>query len=69
MLRTFSCSGPAKAHDSDKKELDDLLTDKRIAAYVGVDPTAPSLHIGNLLPIMALLHMFLQGYTAVTVVS
>jgi tyrosyl-tRNA synthetase len=49
--------------------LDGLLTEKRIGAYVGVDPTAPSLHVGHLLPLMALYWMYLHGYYTVSLVS
>ncbi|KAI5310636.1 tyrosyl-tRNA synthetase, partial [Ascosphaera atra] len=33
-----------------RDNLDKLLTRKRIGLYAGVDPTAPSLHIGHMLP-------------------
>ena len=54
---------------SGRKTLDWLLTEKRIGAYVGVDPTAPSLHAGHLLPLMALYWMYLHGYYTVSLVS
>jgi tyrosyl-tRNA synthetase len=55
--------------NSGRPSLDWLLTEKRIAAYVGVDPTAPSLHVGHLLPLMALYWMYLHGYHTVSLVS
>ncbi|RYF08432.1 MAG: hypothetical protein EOO40_07845 [Deltaproteobacteria bacterium] len=55
--------------NSGRPALDWLLTEKRIAAYVGVDPTAPSLHVGHLLPLMALYWMYLHGYHTVSLVS
>ena len=60
ILRVFS---------SGREQLDWLLTKKPIAAYVGVDPTAPSMHVGHLLPFMALFWMYLNGYPAVSLVS
>lgn len=54
---------------SGRKRLDWLLTEKRIGVYVGVDPTAPSLHVGHLLPLMALYWMYLHGYYTVSLVS
>lgn len=42
---------------------------KRIGAYVGIDPTAPSLHIGNLVPLMPLFWMYMHGYGAHTIVG
>ncbi len=37
------------------------LSRGRISAYVGFDPTAPSLHVGHLVPIFALLHLQRTG--------
>ena len=54
---------------SGRSTLDWLLTEKRIGVYVGVDPTAPSLHVGHLLPLMALYWMYLHGYRTVSLVS
>jgi tyrosyl-tRNA synthetase len=56
-------------HCSGRTALDWLLTEKRIGAYVGVDPTAPSLHVGHLLPLMALYWMYIHGYYTVSLVS
>ena len=41
----------------------------RIGAYVGIDPTANSLHVGHLLPLMALFWMYMHGFRAHTVVG
>lgn len=51
---------------------DDLLTltdrsdpsfnPEKLALYCGADPTAQSLHLGNLLPLMVLLHFNLNGH-------
>ena len=57
----ITCSG--------RDTLDWLLTEKRIGVYVGVDPTAPSLHVGHLLPLMAMYWMYLHGYFTVSLVS
>lgn len=45
------------------------MTNKRIGAYCGVDPTAPSLHVGHLLPFMVIFWMYLHGFHAVTVLG
>ncbi|EFQ25485.1 tRNA synthetase class I [Colletotrichum graminicola] len=50
-------------------QIKELLRTKRIGAYVGVDPTAASLHVGHLLPFMPLFWMHLHGYTAVSLVG
>ena len=33
------------------------LASRTVTAYCGFDPTAPSLHIGNLVPTMLLVHV------------
>jgi len=42
---------------SDETGLDDLLSKETVTAYIGYDPTAPSLHAGSLIQIM-MLHWF-----------
>jgi len=37
--------------------------------YIGFDPTADSLHVGSLLPIMALVHMQMHGHRPVVLVG
>ena len=37
---------------TDREGLKKLLSDGRVTFYVGYDPTSPSLHVGNLVPIM-----------------
>ncbi len=39
---------------SNEEELSDLFSREMVTAYVGFDPTADSLHVGHLIPIMAL---------------
>ena len=39
------------------------------SVYVGLDPTADSLHIGNLVTIIALIHFQHNGYQPLAVVS
>jgi tyrosyl-tRNA synthetase len=45
------------------------MTSERVGAYVGIDPTAPSLHVGHMLPLMSLFWMYIHGYHAVTLVG
>src|SRR6185503_14131476 len=40
-----------------------------VRGYVGFDPTASSLHIGNLLPIMLLVHLQRHGHVPVALVG
>ncbi|KAJ2705477.1 tyrosyl-tRNA synthetase, partial [Coemansia sp. IMI 203386] len=40
-----------------------------VAVYCGVDPTAPSLHLGNMVTLMGLLHFHLAGHQAIPLVG
>ncbi|KAJ3192675.1 tyrosyl-tRNA synthetase [Irineochytrium annulatum] len=46
-------------------ELTALLARSKTMVYAGFDPTAPSLHVGNLLTLISLLHFRLQGHDAI----
>ncbi len=50
-------------------DVEKLLSEKQIAAYVGIDPTADSLHIGHLVSVMMLKHFQLYGYKPILVVG
>ncbi|MBN2053397.1 tyrosine--tRNA ligase [bacterium] len=45
------------------------LAAEHVSCYVGFDPTAASLHIGHLVPIMALAHMQRAGHRPIAVVG
>jgi tyrosyl-tRNA synthetase len=47
----------------------DHLAGGRRTAYIGFDPTAPSLHVGSLLPIMGLVHLQRAGHTPIALVG
>lgn len=55
---------------SDRSRLHQLVgnVDKRVGVYCGVDATAGSLHVGHLVPFMALFWMYLYGHTAISLV-
>ena len=48
---------------------EELMAQECVKAYVGFDPTADSLHIGNLVPIMLLVHWQRAGHTPVALVG
>jgi len=48
---------------------DRLASGRAIAGYNGFDPSAPSLHVGNLVPIMGLLHFQRHGGRPVALVG
>ena len=43
--------------------------EKPITCYIGFDPTATSLHVGSLLPIMSLAHMQRSGHQPIALVG
>src|ERR1019366_4885091 len=49
--------------------LGDHLAGNVVPAYCGFDPTAPSLHIGNLVPTMLLVHVARAGHKAIALVG
>ncbi len=50
-------------------DLKEELEKGMIAGYVGFDPTASSLHIGNLIPIMLLVHLQRAGHKPIALVG
>jgi len=54
---------------SSKEFIRELMRTRRIGAYVGIDPTASSLHIGHLIPLMPLFWMYIHGYRAFSLVG
>ncbi|MDE0681776.1 MAG: tyrosine--tRNA ligase, partial [Candidatus Poribacteria bacterium] len=46
-----------------------LLVEKQVPYYVGFDPTAPSLHVGSLVPIMAMAHLQRAGHTPIAIIG
>ncbi|WP_225307290.1 tyrosine--tRNA ligase [Adhaeribacter soli] len=48
---------------------DDLLKNEMVTGYIGFDPTASSLHIGNLATIMLLVHLQRAGHKPMALVG
>lgn len=55
--------------DRNFETLDKLMTEKRVGIYAGVDPTAPSLHVGHMVPFMVLGWAYITGIKSVFLVS
>ena len=49
--------------------LRDYLDSKQVTCYIGFDPTASSLHVGSLVPIMSLAHMQRNGHRPIALVG
>ncbi|KAG6911138.1 hypothetical protein DXG01_003878 [Tephrocybe rancida] len=56
-------------HVTRREVLSAALESKRQVVYVGVDPTAGSLHIGHLIPLMCLLHFQLRGHGIIPLIG
>lgn len=53
-------------HDQELKE---YIDSGEVSCYIGFDPTASSLHVGSLVPIMALAHMQRCGHRPIALVG
>jgi tyrosyl-tRNA synthetase len=51
------------------EELHELFENETVTCYIGFDPTASSLHIGSLVPIMSLAHMQRCGHRPIALVG
>jgi tyrosyl-tRNA synthetase len=54
---------------TDREELARRLAERPITLYIGFDPTADSLHVGSLLPILLLRRFQLAGHNPIAVVG
>ncbi len=54
---------------STSPEAAELLRRESVSAYIGFDPTADSLHVGSLLPVLALMRLQRAGHRPIAVVG
>ena len=54
---------------TDDETIRSLLTKKNVVFYIGIDPTADSIHIGHLLPIMAAHWLQKCGHTPILLIG
>jgi tyrosyl-tRNA synthetase len=47
----------------------EILATRKVVGYIGFDPSASSLHVGSLLPIMTLVHMQRYGHTPIALLG
>ncbi len=52
-----------------QEPLQELLEKEKVTFYIGFDPTADSLHVGSLLPIMAMAHMQQAGHRPIAILG
>ena len=48
---------------------EEILAKEMTTAYVGIDPTADSLHIGHLVSVMMLKHLQLAGHKPIALIG
>ena len=51
------------------QELHDFINKGDVSCYIGFDPTASSLHVGSLIPIMSLAHMQRAGHRPIALIG
>lgn len=54
---------------SHETEIKEMFAKERVTMYVGIDPTADSLHVGHLYPVMVMAHMQRMGHRPIIVVG
>jgi tyrosyl-tRNA synthetase len=54
---------------SDEAALQARLRSGRVVFYAGFDPTAPSLHVGSMVPLMAMAHLARAGHRPIAVLG
>src|SRR5712691_9020261 len=48
-------------------DLQQILATEKLTAYIGFDPSAASLHVGSLLPVMALARLQRLGHSPIAI--
>lgn len=69
MLTILEERGLVQIVTGKRKDVDRMMTDRRLGAYVGIDPTAPSIHVGHMIPLMSLFWMYVNGYHTVSLLG
>ena len=54
---------------TDFEKLDKLMSEKNISFYAGFDPTGKSLHVGHMVPLMAMAHLQRAGHRPLSLVG
>ncbi len=54
---------------TDEEGLEDLLNNEKISLYCGVDPTADSMHIGHIVPLLTFRRFQMHGHRPILLVG
>jgi len=68
LLSELTCRGLV-VHTTDRADLESHLSERSRTLYCGFDPTADSLHIGSLVPLLALRRFQLAGHRPIALVG
>ncbi len=68
VIETLQARGFIKSH-TDLDSLSAAMVEGAVTFYVGFDPTGDSLHIGHLLPVMAMAHLQAAGHRPIVVLG
>jgi tyrosyl-tRNA synthetase len=66
LIKTLTARGLLQDATSGLRE---RLTEGAVTAYVGFDPTADSLHVGNLIPVMGAAWLQRFGHTPIILIG
>src|SRR3954471_20568142 len=66
LFEEFKWRGMVQDHTP---ELPAVVAAEKLTAYIGFDPSAASLHVGSLLPVMALARLQRFGHTPIAIVG
>ncbi|KAK5264522.1 tyrosyl-tRNA synthetase [Exophiala xenobiotica] len=62
LLTTLEERGYINQIVGSKEDLNKLMIHRRVGVYAGIDPTAPSMHVGHMVPFMVLAWFYIHGY-------
>lgn len=68
IFKTLSERGFVQSH-TDEAKLKAFLSSGARTFYVGFDPTSDSLHVGNLVPLMAMVHLARAGHRPIAIIG
>ena len=68
VFETLNARGFVK-QTTNAEEVAQLLSAEQVTYYVGFDPTASSLHVGSLVPIMAMAHLQRAGHQPIAIIG
>lgn len=69
VLETLEARGLVNQIAGNRATFSHALATKRLSIYAGIDPTAPSLHLGHLLPLMVLFWLHNHGHDVISLIG